>query len=282
MKTPYIQIEISLPDDLHELFIAELSDYDFDGFEQLKDRLIAWIPENRMNDVTREEIEQLLMRFGSGAHIIAEKREEPRNWNAEWESTIKSMKVGRFLVKPTWEKVPEDEDLITLEIDPKMAFGTGYHETTRLMLRIMPDNISKGDFVIDAGTGTGILAIAAIKLGADRAFGFDIDEWSYENAIENIWLNGVQDKIEIKEGGTEQLKECDQADVIIANINTHILVDIADELLAKLRPRGILLLSGLLTVDEQTILSHPEYRKLSHKKTITEGDWIAMSFRSDA
>ena len=167
----FIQLEFELPDELHEQFIAELMDQDFYGFEQLDNKLIAFIESPRYNDTTREFIEQMISLFPNVSFREVESIEE-KNWNEVWEQTIQPQRVGNFLVKPTWSNEKAKMSEILLEIDPKMAFGTGYHETTRLMLR----QFSMLDFadkvVMDAGTGTGILAIASIKSGASRAVGF--------------------------------------------------------------------------------------------------------------
>jgi len=200
MANNYITLTISIPFDYQEFLIAELLDMDFDGFEQDDEQLKAIIPQHRYSDVTREEVEEWLSLQPYPANIISEQTDEERNWNEEWERSIRPLVIGDFFVKPTWvnESIPEGKTL--LEIDPKMAFGTGYHETTRLMLRLLPSVIQKKDEVLDVGTGTGILSIASIKLGAKSAFGFDIDEWSRNNAWENALINKVEKSFQIEEG----------------------------------------------------------------------------------
>jgi ribosomal protein L11 methyltransferase len=279
MQTSYIQLEISLPADLHEIIIAELSDMDFEGFDQQGDVLLAWIPSPGFDDVKRERIEEILIRIGGGANIISVKEEEPRNWNSIWEESIQPMQVGRFYITPTWGKKEETGRLITLLIDPKMAFGTGYHETTRIILRLLPDFINGQESVLDAGTGTGILAIASIKLGAKQAFGFDIDEWSFQNATENILLNEVADNVTIKLGSEETIPHGQHFEVVIANINRNILIEMAPVLCNAVENNGMLLLSGLLHSDEQSILNNEHFALLKHVKTERENDWIGMAFR---
>lgn len=188
----YIELRISIKDDFQELLIAELFDRDFEGFEQDDDLLVATIPANRFDDSKREEIERLVMALGTDSSILSEKVIGPQNWNEEWERTIQPQTIGKFFVHPTWKSHDGDlGDKIELMIDPKMAFGTGYHATTRVMLEWIPEVVQASDKVLDAGTGTGILGIAALKLGAESVFGFDIDEWSETNAKENILLNEV-------------------------------------------------------------------------------------------
>lgn len=272
----YVELRISLKDDFHELLIAELVDFDFEGFEQLDDLLIATIPTNRFDDSKREEIEQKLMAFGGESAILSEKIITPKNWNEEWERTIKPQTIGEFYVHPTWSASPDDiDDKIELMIDPKMAFGTGYHATTRVMLEWLPEVISEGDEVLDAGTGTGILAIAALKLGAQSAFGFDVDEWSETNAHENILLNQVEN-FEVKLGSTEVIPEGKKYDVILANINRNTLIELLPELTKFLKEDGKLLLSGLLEEDEEVMLNQSAVQKFRHVDTRQHKEWIAI------
>ncbi len=272
----YVELRISLKDDFHELLIAELFDLDFEGFEQEDDLLVATIPANRFDDSKREEIELKLMSFGGDPSILSEKIITPQNWNEEWERSIQPQTIGKFYVHPTWSTFEGDlEDKIELMIDPKMAFGTGYHATTRVMLEWLPEVIKEGDKVLDAGTGTGILAIAALKLGAQSAFGFDIDEWSETNAKENILLNQVEN-LEVKLGSTEVIPDGEKYDVILANINRNTLIELIPELLNFLKKDGHLLLSGLLEEDEDVILKQPALQKLTHKDTRQHLEWIAI------
>lgn len=274
----YVELRISLKDDFHELLIAELLDYDFEGFEQEEDLLIATIPAQRFDDSKREEIERLLLNFGGESSIQAETMIPDQNWNEAWEQSIQPQTIGRFFVHPTWTDTPDDtEGKIELLIDPKMAFGTGYHATTRVMLEWLPEVIKEGDQVLDAGTGTGILAIASLKLGAKSAFGFDIDEWSKTNAQENILLNEIEN-FEVKLGSTEVIPTGQKYDVILANINRNALIELMPDLLSFLKEDGKLLLSGLLEEDEEVMLQQETLQKLQHIDTRQHKEWIAILF----
>lgn len=276
----YIELKISLPDDLHELMIAELFDLDFEGFEQEEDLLIASIPMKRFDDTKREEIERLLIHWGGKGSIQSETLIESQNWNEQWEQSIQPQTIGKFYVHPTWSSMEDASgDKIELLIDPKMAFGTGYHATTRLILEWLPEIIQKGDELLDAGTGTGILSIASLKLGAASAFGFDIDEWSETNARENILLNEV-DHFEVQLGSLEVIPPEKKYDVILANINRNALMELMPGLTARLKEEGLLLLSGLLEEDEQTMLNLPALKALDHKDTRQLQEWIAMLFQA--
>ena len=276
MNTDYIQLTISIRDDLHEYVIAELHELDFEGFEQEDDQIVASIPASRFDDFKREEIEKRI--FALGGRLTGEMIIEPQNWNEEWERTIQPQTIGDFYVHPTWTGFGADySEKIELIIDPKMAFGTGYHATTRLMLQQMPEVISIDDKVLDAGTGTGILAIAALKVGASSAFGFDIDEWSESNARENMLLNKVEN-FQVKLGSTEVIPEGEKYDVILANINRNALIELLPELTSYLKKHGKILLSGLLEEDEQTFLSLTALEDFRHIKTTHEQEWISLLF----
>lgn len=278
MEGKYLEITIEIPSEYQEILISELLDHDFDGFEQNDNYLLAYIPHALFNDVTRTFLETWTILQSFPCSVISEKIYEPQNWNESWEKTIKPMTIGQFFLRPTWAAEPTPENKVLLEIDPKMAFGTGYHETTRLMLRFLPDVISKGDTVLDIGTGTGILAIAAIKLGAQHAFGFDIDEWSSVNATENAYLNNVSSQFVVKEGSFDIIPENTVYNVVLANVNRNMLLSTSAQITNRVKPGGQLLLSGLLDSDEDTILGNPHYATLTHKETIRENEWISIHF----
>ncbi|WP_018126534.1 50S ribosomal protein L11 methyltransferase [Balneola vulgaris] len=275
----YIRLHIAIKDDYHELLIAELFELDFEGFEQENNKVIASVPANRFDDVKREEIEQILVRFHD-SHLIEEELVNPQNWNQKWEQSIQPQAIGKFYVRPTWgEPLPDNSDLVELLIDPKMAFGTGYHATTRLILEWLPDIVEEHDVVLDAGTGTGILGIGALKLGAESVFGFDIDEWSEDNCNENVQLNQVKN-FNVELGSIETIPTDASYDLILANINRNALIELIPELLKYLKPNGRILLSGLLEDDEQTILSQSSLKALNHIQTKQLGEWIALLFKA--
>lgn len=274
----YIRLTIALDDKYHDFLIAELFEMEFEGFEEEEGQLIASIPASNFDDSKREQIEQMLMAF-EGASVQSEEIIASQNWNRTWEESIKPQMIGKFFVRPTWAATADEaEDMIELLIDPKMAFGTGYHATTRLILEWLPEIVSRGDTIMDAGTGTGILAIAALKLGAESALGFDIDEWSKENATENIALNDISG-FEVKLGSTEVIPPGSTYDVILANINRNALISLLPELITYLKPGGKILLSGLLEEDEKAMKAQHSLRGLTHEETRRQQEWIAMLYQ---
>ncbi len=274
---PTIEVSIPLSDDGHERLIADLSDLDFDAFLQEDNLLKAFIPANRWSDTNRDEVERLALAYGGGP--VSEREVPPENWNRVWEETIKPIIVGAFVIKPTWAELPrEAEGKTLLEIDPKMSFGTGYHESTRLALRFLPEVIGRDDRVLDAGTGTGILAVAAIKLGAHAAVAFDNDEWAQTNAVENFILNGVQDQVVFREGTLDVVPECN-FDVVVANINRNILMEMLPGFRERLVPGGRLVLAGLLQQDRDAMLKAAAPLRLIREAT--ENEWWSVVLMSE-
>ncbi len=280
MNRTYVKLKMRIPLEEQDLAADDLLAFGFDGFEQSEDELEAWIPESKFTESIKHRVEMWIDEQSDGSwQIIGSETVRERNWNEEWEKTIRPLTVGRFFIHPTWSAEPPPPDSIPLVIDPKMAFGTGYHETTRLLLRLLPDHVRGGDRVLDMGTGTGILAVAALRLGAQTALGIDIDPWCYENALENATLNGVADRLEIRIGSSDQIPPDARFDLILANINRNILLDMAGTLTGRLTPGGILMLSGILEEDVEAISSHPDYHAMEQLDLLQENEWRALVFR---
>lgn len=271
----YLKLVIQITEQYQESLIAELFDMDFNGFEQRDKQIITYIQKEQFGINERERIDTLLAAYPGDGFIESEEVVADQNWNQKWEETIRAQTVGKFFIKPTWSNESVPDGKILLEIDPKMSFGTGYHETTRLILQLLPNVISEGDQVIDAGTGTGILSIASIKLGAAQAHAFDIDEWSIENTKENILLNNVSDCIKVEKGSSEVINDQEKADVVLANIERNTILDIFDDLHNALKEGGTLVLSGLLKSDQPAMEERlgTEYRIESIPQ---ENEWIAI------
>lgn len=276
----YLKFEFELEDHLHEYFIAELMDFDFYGFEQFDNKLVAYVEKTRFNDSNREMIEQLIA-LNPGSSFRETDDIEDQNWNEIWEKTIQPQKIGCFFVKPTWSADEPAKGEILLEIDPKMAFGTGYHATTRLMLKQLDKLNFNGMNVMDAGTGTGILAIASVKLGAARAVGFDTDPWSKENAIENAMINKVDNRTEIRFGGIEQIEENEIFDITLANINRNVIIEIIPFLTAHTKNGGTICLSGLLDSDEDLIRDILQEEPVQIVDFQQEEEWVLFQIEKN-
>ena len=276
-----IELKVYADEALHELLIAELSDLDFESFVEGENYLLAYIRARDWNDVAREVVERW-QQFHGLPILMEERVYEPENWNRRWEETVKPVVVDRFVIKPTWcDTPPESEGRILLEIDPKMSFGTGYHESTRLALRLLPDYMRPGIHVLDAGTGTGVLGIAALRLGASDVFAFDIDEWSFTNAQENAYLNDVADRLTIASGSFETVPEREYG-LILANINRNALIDMMPDFRRHLTRDGRIILAGLLQADREVLLRHAAEAGFHPVREATEGDWWSVVLEREA
>jgi len=201
---------------------------------------------------------------------------EDKNWNEIWEQSREVIRVSdKIVIKPTFKEYSAKPDEIVLTIDPKMSFGTGEHQTTKLILRLLEKIVKPGMKVLDVGSGTGVLAIASVKLGASRAVAVDFDEICLENCKENCVLNGVVNSVQILTGEIDDVIEKD-FDLILANIQKNVLLEIADKIKSKLKSSGIVILSGLLESDKDAI--EKKYHSLGIRTLQIEkmDEWIAI------
>jgi ribosomal protein L11 methyltransferase len=218
--------------------------------------------------------EKMIFNFSVEENLVEEK-----NWNEEWEKSVNVIEVtDKLVIKPTFKDYEAKPGQIIITIDPKMSFGTGEHQTTKLVMQFLETNVNKGIKVLDVGSGTGVLAIASIKLGAESAIAIDIDEWCYDNGMENCKLNFVENEVDVRLGEIKDITE-NNFDLITANIQKNILLNIAGEIASRLKPGGLLILSGLLYNDEEDIVK--KYSSLNfemlEKKILDE--WIALKLR---
>ncbi len=279
----YIKLNIRVNTKWQDQLIADLVSEGFSGFQQLDYMLIAFISEKDFTSSKLENLENLLKRYTFRAELDSWEYIEDRNWNEAWEQTLTPQFVGKFFIRPSWSEIESPSNTTLLQIDPKMSFGTGYHASTRLILRKMPEIVEEGDKVLDAGTGTGILAIAAVKMGAEWVFGFDIDEWSYRNASENTKLNDVEERVTLVRGDQQVIPDDTTFDVIIANINRSVILPMLPLFLERLKAEGTLVLSGLTRSDRSQIEENENLQKYaSLRETTREGEWICMHYQKSS
>jgi ribosomal protein L11 methyltransferase len=281
MAEGFVEVDIAADPLLAENLVAIFSQLGFEGFWEDEGTLRCYISASRWTPRFLEEVQAtaaLIARSSSSpSPRIRVRNVEDRNWNADWEKTIQPIRVSdRIVVTPGWHKVAARPGDIVLTIDPKMSFGTGYHETTRLMLRLLESAVRPGMTILDIGTGTGVLAIAGIKLGCSSAVACDTDEWSYENARENAGVNGVADRLTVILGDVGQTPR-KSYDLVAANIQLNVIVSILGEMRGRCADGGMLLLSGLLLRDEEEILSSLSAIGFTVRERQTENEWLALT-----
>lgn len=280
LKT-YINVHIALNEEYYEMVFALLQNYKFTGIEEKLDEIVISFKLSDYDDDIRNEIIDIIKQIDPNAKIIKEETLEEKNWNEEWENNVQPIKVDEHLViTPEWKKDEIDAEHKII-INPKMSFGTGDHQTTRLVCRLMKKVNVPGKFWIDAGTGTGVLAIYATMLGAREVLAFDNNIWSIENAIENIEINGYSDKIQIQNIDIEDT-ELPDADFIAANLFLNLVVPSMPIFSKSLKKsKGHLLISGILKFHHQDILEAAEANKLVHIESIFEDDWVAVHLKAE-
>ncbi len=268
----YIQVQFqNITIEQSEMLIAELSQQNFEGFEELETSLNAFIPEKDFDETGLNEIvSQHNLSFQKS--II-----EETNWNQVWESNFPPVIVDDFVsIRAEFHepiKNLEHEIIIT----PKMSFGTGHHATTYMMLQQMRCIDFNKKSVFDFGTGTGVLAILAEKLNAKKILATDIDDWSINNATENIARNKCS-KIEIYRSAI--VPTATKFDIILANINKNVIVENLSALNDQLMPKSTLLLSGLLIDDKEDVLNVATSLDLKVFNTIERNKWLSIRLQN--
>ena len=230
-------------------------------------------------DENKAQFKDILDKSGIKASISKEETLEDKNWNEEWERKVSSIKVNdRIGIAPEW-KLNELDTPIRIAINPKMSFGTGEHSTTRLMCLLAEKVIKNDTEWIDVGTGTGVLAILAVLLGAGKVLAFDNNYWSIENALENINLNKVESKVIIFESDVENFNFPD-CDGIMANLFLNLLLPSFKKFYNCLYARkGDLIVSGILIYHKDEIINAAINAGFELISSITEDEWIAIHFR---
>lgn len=272
--TLYLQYHITLPDNsLGDILVARLSETGMEGFEEQELLLIASGP---AADIDQDAVAGLLNSLGL---TFAVKELANQNWNALWESSFDPVVVGDFVAIRAGFHQPVAGVEHELVITPKMSFGTGHHATTWLMVQAMQAIDLSGKKVLDFGTGTGVLAILAEKLGAADILAIDIDEWSIENAAENVAVNGAT---HIRLLLADAIPEDEKGyDVLLANINRHIIEAHCQAMADALAPGGWCLLSGLLAEDEAAVTEKAVSAGLNPKETRERMGWISVLLKKE-
>jgi ribosomal protein L11 methyltransferase len=255
---------------------------DINIFEQGRDKAVvkAYFNIDTEVQVVIEEIRQKVEEakgFGVpfGDVEILSKEVNEADWANEWKKYYKPIKVGeRFVIKPLWEEYTAKEGEIILHMDPGMAFGTGTHETTRMCLEAVEDYMRADTTVFDIGTGSGILAIGASKLGAKEVVGVDLDIVAVDSAKENVGHNAL-DNVTILHGNLMDVVE-GQADIIVANIIAEIILVLLPDVKRKLKDQGVFISSGIIREKEAMVKEGLAKEGFSVLETRHQGEWVCI------
>ena len=289
MKYFEVNFRIDAPEEhlqtARDILSAMAGEAGFETFEDTADGITGYVQQPLLD---RDSLEAILADFplphSTVSYTISEA--EYRDWNEQWEQQgFEPIVVDPFIIHDGQHLPPQtpDSQLLTpnlnIEIHARQAFGTGTHETTRMMVATLAAMEPKGKRVLDCGTGTGILAIAALKAGAREAVGYDIDEWSTDNARHNAALNAVDSGFKVLLGDVSILNNVEGLfDIILANINRNILLADMPAMNAKLAPGGRLALSGFLAGDVPLLLEKAEGLGLIPVSQREEAGWICLEF----
>ena len=238
---------------------------------------IFW-PEPRWSPEALEDLRRTLLIFGidpeaAGLTINAV---PDKDWNATWAASLTPIRLGRRIrVRQSWHSPEEDFDGIELVIDPRRAFGTGHHSTTQLVVEWLENHLSGGERVLDVGTGSGILSMAAVRLGAASALGIDNDPVAVECARDYARVNGFGDELDLRVGSFDDCADGD-FDIIVANIDGKTLPALCPELPRLLKPGGRICLSGLQEHDMDEITTALGRAGFAVKTKTVREEWFAL------
>ena len=274
----YFEVEFTISPysaDAADLFASLAGEAGFETFEETETGLKGYVQQSLFDeDALRECIEDFPF---EGTSIIYNVREaEDRDWNEQWEQEgFEPIVIADQLVIHDGRHLPEVDSKIQIEIDAKLAFGTGTHETTRMICTQLL-KLAKGR-VLDCGTGTGILSICALKLGATEAVGYDIDEWSVDNARHNAVINRVDDRFSSLLGDAKILENIDEKfDIVLANINRNILLADMPMFVSKMYEGSLLILSGFYSDDCEILIEKAHSIGLKLVSKTTDHDWACL------
>ena len=280
----YFEVEFiinPMSDDASDLLAALAGDAGFETFEEAENGLKGYVQQSLFDeDALRSCIADFPI---EGTSIIYNVREaEDRDWNEQWEQEGFEPIIIPPIAIHDGRHLPEVESEISIEIDAKLAFGTGTHETTRMICKELISTVPELEEgrVLDCGTGTGILSIAALKLGASEAVGYDIDEWSVDNARHNAVINRVDDRFTSLLGDASVIDTIEgDFDLVLANINRNILLADMPRFVSKMHSGSKLILSGFYTADSPLLIQKAADLGLTFVSQNQDQDWACLVFK---
>lgn len=236
----------------------------------------------------REGLSELKTYVDIGAGTITASETEDKDWINNWKQYFKPFTVDDILIKPTWEEIPEgQEGKLLIQIDPGTAFGTGKHETTQLCIRQLKKYVKDGMDILDVGTGSGILGITALKLGAGHVFGTDLDENAITAVHENLAANEIpEEKFAVLQGNIIDEKAVQDAsgyecyDIAVANILADVIILLQAEIAAHIKKGGLFITSGIIDMKEQAVLDAFAGNSAFEIVEVTRmGEWVSVTAR---
>lgn len=286
-----VEIEDKVPlseSDKQQMFVDILPDGpEDDGIAYLSFYLEEDADKEAVLARVREELEELRSFLDIGEGTITESQTEDKDWINNWKEYFHQFYVDDILIIPSWEEVkPEDADKMIIHIDPGTAFGTGMHETTQLCMRQLKKYVTPGACLLDVGTGSGILSIAALKLGAGSALGTDLDPCAITATKENLESNQIPEgSMEVMIGNIIDDRQVQDAagyekyDIVTANILAEVLVPLTPVVVNHLKKGGIYITSGILEEKEETVAEAVRAAGLEILEVTHQNDWVSVTAR---
>ena len=278
MDNKYINIEIKVSEEFKDIVSAVLQDFPMLGIVDHDFFIIVSFNEVDLTDEVLKNLTNQIQSISSDIAIGEYEEISEQNWNLEWEKNIPSIQINdRIGIAPDW-KMDQIHGEILITINPKMSFGTGNHETTRLCCLLLEKYLNQNETWIDAGTGTGVLSILAIKLGAKSVFAFDNNEWAIENTHENILLNKVKDDVEVAQLDLDETI-LSESDGIVANILAHVLNRNMNKFYSSLKNGKFFIASGILLEQEMDVIASAKNVGFELVETLHMNDWTGIVFK---
>lgn len=276
MKQAYVSLTFDTTGYDTEIWMAMLSEWPFESFHEEENQVVGYI---LLENLSKPLLEWMVDQQGHWYVDYVLTHVEDKNWNAIWESSFNPVAIPPFCyIRAEFHSPAPEGFKHELVIYPKMAFGTGHHATTFMMLEAMSQLNFIGKTVLDFGCGTGILAVMAAKEGAAQVTGIDIQPEAIENSNEHAEKNHVRDHCQFFEGGLDLVSN-QKFDIILANINTHVITAHIKDLQKMLRPGGYLLLSGIMIMDTPYMEEHIAFEPLEFIYRQERGEWLQMTWR---
>ena len=271
----YTKLSIDATEEQGDILTAYLADFPFESFDYEDGVLNAYIPQSEA-EACRADIERMLEEEGYSDYRFEDI--EQQNWNAVWESDFEEVEVGgKVLIRAPFHAPRPEFGEFEVVIQPKMSFGTGHHATTQMMVEMMLETVLRGKRILDMGSGTGVLAIVAARLGADGILAVEIDDMAEESVRENIAMNGVEDRV-VSVCGNAGAIAGEEFDVVLANINRNILLNDMAAYVATLRQGGQLIISGFLAEDVAPLVDYASTLRLEPIRQRSNGEWRCIAF----